>query len=108
VGGGTRTDQGGVRLLSLLTALSHPQRIRILASLADGRNYVSQLARDVELGRPLVHMHLQRLEAAGLVKGQLELSEDGRAMKYFEIVPFRIEVTPAAVVAAAASLGDDR
>ena len=108
MGGGTRTDQGGVRLLSLLTALSHPQRIRILASLADGRNYVSQLARDVELGRPLVHMHLQRLEAAGLVKGQLELSEDGRAMKYFEIVPFRIEVTPAAVVAAAASLGDDR
>lgn len=108
MGGGTRTDQGGVRLLSLLTALSHPQRIRILASLAEGRNYVSQLARDVELGRPLVHTHLQRLEAAGLVKGQLELSEDGRAMKYFEIVPFRIEVTPAAVVAAAASLGDDR
>ncbi|HUQ40288.1 MAG TPA: winged helix-turn-helix domain-containing protein, partial [Acidimicrobiales bacterium] len=85
-----------------------PQRIRILASLAEGRNYVSQLARDVELGRPLVHMHLQRLEAAGLVKGQLELSEDGRAMKYFEIVSFRVEVTPAAVVAAAARLGSDR
>ena len=98
----------GRTLLDMLRALSHPQRLRILASLAEGRNYVSQLARDVELGRPLVHMHLQRLEAAGLVKGQLELSEDGKAVKYFEVVPFRVELTPAAVVAAAAGLGADR
>ncbi|HUR22706.1 MAG TPA: winged helix-turn-helix domain-containing protein, partial [Acidimicrobiales bacterium] len=69
MGSGTALGQGGSGLLRVLSALSHPQRIRILASLAEGRNYVSQLARDVELGRPLVHMHLQRLEAAGLVKG---------------------------------------
>ena len=78
--------------------------MRIIASLAAGRNYVSQLARDVNLGRPLVHMHLQRLEAAGLVKGRLELSDDGKAMKFFEVSPFRIELTPEAIVAAAEAL----
>jgi predicted transcriptional regulator len=31
-----------------------------------------------------MHLHLQRLEAAGLIVGSLELSEDGKAMKYYE------------------------
>ena len=31
--------------------------------------------------RPLLYMHLDRLEKAGLVTGQLELSDDGKAMK---------------------------
>jgi hypothetical protein len=35
-------------------------------------------------------MHLDRLEKAGLVTGQLELSADGKAMKYFELVPFEL------------------
>jgi DNA-binding MarR family transcriptional regulator len=43
--------------------------MRILAALQAGRVHVSQLARDVRLSRPLVHMQLQRLEAAGLVSG---------------------------------------
>ena len=29
----------------------------------------------------LLYMHLDRLEKAGLVTGQLELSDDGKAMK---------------------------
>ena len=91
----------------MLAALSNPHRMRILASLAAGRNYVSQLARDINLGRPLVHMHLQRLEAAGLVKGRLELSDDGKAMKFFEVSPFRIELTPEAIVAAAKALSSE-
>ena len=32
-------------------------------------------------------MHLDRLEKAGMVTGQLELSEDGKAMKYFQLAP---------------------
>ena len=50
-------------------------------------------------------MHLDRLEKAGLVAGQLELSEDGKAMKYFELVPFEVRVTAETVVRALA--GDD-
>jgi predicted transcriptional regulator len=47
-------------------------------------------------------MHLDRLEKAGLVSGSLELSDDGKAMKYFELVPFDLRVTPGAVIDALA------
>ena len=59
------------------------------------------------MSRPLLYMHLDRLEKAGLVTGQLELSEDGKAMKYFELVPFEVRVTAETVVrAVAADEGD--
>jgi predicted transcriptional regulator len=58
---------------------------------------VSQLARDVGISRPLVHVHLQRLEAAGLVTGHLELSGEGKAMKFFEVNPFALNLTPETV-----------
>lgn len=93
-----------------LAALSNPHRVRILAALSAGRIHVSRLAREVQLSRPLVHMHLQRLEAAGLVTGQLELSEEGKAMKFFEVTPFDLRLTPAAIAEAATTLTreDDR
>jgi predicted transcriptional regulator len=78
--------------------------LRIIAALAGGRNYVSQLARELGMSRPLLHLHLQKLEAAGLVVGTLELSEDGKAMKYFEVAPFAFHLTPASISAAAATL----
>ena len=74
----------GDRLLAMLAALANPHRLRIVAALATGgRNYVSQLARDIGLSRPLLHLHLQKLAEAGLVTSKLELSADGRALNYF-------------------------
>jgi len=98
------TNPNGDELVRALAALSNPHRVRILAALSAGRIHVSRLAREVQLSRPLVHMHLQRLEAAGLVTGQLELSEEGKAMKFFEVEPFDLHLTPAAIAAAAATL----
>ena len=94
----------GDELTRILAALANPHRLRIVATLAEGRVHVSALARAVRLSRPLVHMHLQRLEAAGLVTGRLELSEDGKAMKFFEVTPFAIDLTPELVVIAARTL----
>ena len=89
----------------MLSALSNPHRLRIIASLQDGgRNYVSQLARDIGISRPLLHLHLQKLEDAGLVRSQLELSLDGKALNYFEVTPFHVELTAAAIATAAATL----
>ncbi|MFD7442877.1 ArsR/SmtB family transcription factor [Streptomyces sp. NPDC059909] len=97
----------GDELLKILAALGNPHRLRIVAALAEGgRNYVSRLARDLGIGRPLLHMHLQRLEAAGLVTGELELSEDGKAMKYFEVTPFALTLTPDVVAGAARTITD--
>ena len=96
---------GGDQLLAVFAALASPQRMRILAALkADGRNYVSQLAREVGISRPLLHLHLQKLEEAGLVTSKLELSGDGKALNYFEVADFDFELTPAAIVKAAKSL----
>src|ERR687891_2205906 len=94
----------GDELVRALAALSNPHRLRILAALQGGRVHVSQLARDVGLSRPLVHVHLQRLEAVGLVSGHLELSEEGKAMKFFEVEPFALSLTPEAVAEAAQTL----
>ena len=95
----------GDRLLAMLAALSSPHRLRIVAALkAGGRNYVSQLARELGISRPLLHLHLQKLEEAGLVSSQLELSADGKALNYFEVADFLLELSPAAIAQAAASL----
>ncbi|HEY4940717.1 MAG TPA: winged helix-turn-helix domain-containing protein [Rhizomicrobium sp.] len=92
-------------MLAVLAALASPQRLRIVAALkADGRNYVSQLAREVGISRPLLHLHLQKLEEAGLVASKLELSSDGKALNYFEVADFDLVLTPAAIVEAAKSL----
>jgi predicted transcriptional regulator len=98
-------DLTGDRLLAALGALANPHRLRIIACLrANGRNYVSQLAREIGISRPLLHLHLQKLEEAGLVASKLELSPDGKALNYFEVVDFRIALTPDAIVKAAATL----
>jgi len=90
------------QLVAMLTAIAHPLRMRIIAELAEGRVHVSELARRLGMSRPLLYMHLDRLEKAGLVTGRLELSEDGKAMKYFELVPFEVRVTAETVVRALA------
>jgi DNA-binding transcriptional ArsR family regulator len=103
--GAVRLSGSGERLLAMLSALASPHRMRIVAALAkNGRNYVSQLAREVGISRPLLHLHLQKLEEAGLVTSELELSADGKALNFFEVAKFAVELTPATIAKAAASL----
>jgi len=87
-------------LSSRLAAIASTQRLRIIAELVDEKLHVSELARRMEMSRPLLYMHLAKLEEAGFVTGHLELSDDGKALKFFESVPFDISVTPAVIVAA--------
>jgi len=82
------------RLLAIGDALGNPHRLRILAALVGERVHVSELARRLGLSRPLLYMHLEKLEAAGLVTGALELSEDGKAMKYYELTKFDLRLDP--------------
>lgn len=100
----THLHPTGDELVEMLAALSNPLRIRIIATLAGGRDYVSHLAREIGVSRPLVHMHLQRLEAVGLITGSLELSEDGKAMKYFEVTDFALQLSPSTLAEAAQTL----
>ena len=99
------TATEGDRLLAALAALANPQRMRVVAALAGGgRNYVSRLAREISISRPLLHLHLQKLKDAGLVTSKLELSQDGKALNYFEVTEFAFHLTPATVADAAKTL----
>jgi DNA-binding transcriptional ArsR family regulator len=99
------TTTEGDRLLATLAALANPHRMRVVAALAGGgRKYVSQLAREIGISRPLLHLHLQKLEDAGLVTSKLELSQDGKALNYFEVTQFALHLTPSAVADATRTL----
>lgn len=98
----------GDQLLAMLAALSNPHRLRIVAALqSGGRNYVSQLAREMGISRPLLHLHLQKLQDAGLVSSQLELSVDGKALNFFDVSDFNLAITPAMIAAAVQSLSNN-
>ncbi|MEU7582040.1 winged helix-turn-helix domain-containing protein [Streptomyces sp. NPDC041068] len=88
-------------LLAFLAAVGHAQRLRVITELADGRMYVSELARRLKMSRPLLYMHLERLEKAGLVEGHLELSAEGKALKYFELAPFDLRLNVETILEAA-------
>jgi DNA-binding transcriptional ArsR family regulator len=100
----TGRPPSGDDLVAMLAALANPIRLRIIARLARGRDYVSHLAREIGISRPLLHMHLQRLEAAGLIVGHLELSEDGKAMKFYQVSDLDLHLTAATLAEAAQTL----
>jgi predicted transcriptional regulator len=94
----------GDDLLRVLVSLANPHRLRIVAALAGERNYVSRLARELGISRALLQVHLRKLEAARLVVSAIEVSEDGKAMKFYDVAPFALAVTPETIMAAARSL----
>jgi predicted transcriptional regulator len=103
-----QTDDDGVDgelLLLRLSALANRHRLRIIGILqATGRQYISQLARDVGISRPLLHLHLQKMEAAGLVSSNLELSVDGKALNFFEVTEFAVTLDARAIALALPTL----
>ena len=96
--------ENGDQLLDVPAALANPHRLRILAVLHGGSTHVSQLARDVGISRPLVHLHLAKLETAGLVTGHHEVSEDGKALRIVEVTDFALTLDPTTIAALAASI----
>lgn len=91
----------------VLAALDNPHRLRIIAALRGKNNYVSQLARDLSISRPLLIMHLKKLEEAGLISSELEVSADGKAMRFYQLAAFEIRLTPDEITKAAAKLRTD-
>jgi DNA-binding transcriptional ArsR family regulator len=97
----------GDELLKVLATLANPHRLRVVAELSAERNYVSALARDLGISRALLQVHLRKLESAGLVRSSVEVSEDGKAMKFYEVAPFAVSLTPEVIAAAARTLSVD-
>ncbi len=100
----TADPPSGDDLIRVFATLANPHRVRVVAALVERRGYVSELARRLGISRPLLQVHLRKLQAAGLVSATLELSEDGKAMKFYEVTPFAYTITPRAVADAARTL----
>ena len=94
----------GDDLLQVLATLANPHRLRVVATLTRERTYVSRLARELGISRPLLQVHLRKLEAAGLVSARLEFSDDGKAMKFYEVNEFVYTLTPQSIATAARTL----
>ena len=82
----------------LFDALSHPMRIKVMGVLSEKRRYVSELAKLMNMSRPLLYMHLKKLEDAAIVTGSYEISESGKSMKFYEVRAFDIALTPELLV----------
>jgi predicted transcriptional regulator len=87
-------------LAEVIAALDHPTRRRIVAILLAAETHVSQLARDLKVSRPVIHVHLARLQEAGLVSSSLRFSADGKSLRVFQLRPFDIRLTPEVIAAA--------
>ena len=98
------SDLTGDELVQVLATLGGPHRMRVLGALAGGRAYVAQLVRELGISRTLLQIHLKRLETAGLVTAHVELSDDGRALKFYELRPLSLHLTPKVLAAAAATI----
>ena len=92
----------------LFDALSHPMRIKVIGVLSERRRYVSELAKIMNMSRPLLYMHLKKLEEADIVIGSYEISESGKSMKYYEVKPFAIHLTPELLSVLAETIAVDR
>lgn len=87
----------GDELLLVLEALSNAYRLKIIGILSEERQYVSQLARELGISRPLLYLHLQKLEEANLVSSTMELSDSGKAMRFYILNSFQFELNEALI-----------
>ncbi|MDG5789590.1 winged helix-turn-helix domain-containing protein [Evansella sp. AB-P1] len=103
-----KDNMTGDELLKVLEALSNPYRLQIISILYQERQYVSQLARHLGISRPLLYLHLQKLEEANLLIGHHEISKNGKAMKFFELNSFEIKLTEQIIAQLSSSLTKKR
>lgn len=80
----------GDELLLFLEALSNTHRMRIISILSKRKQYVSQLAKELNISRPLLYLHLKKLQESNIVSSNIELLENGKAAKYYTLNHFNI------------------
>ncbi len=82
------------QIVDIGEALAHPVRLKLLYLLAEKERYVYELAKDLNLSRQVINLHLKRLEKAGFVESDLRLEEDDmRAKKYFKLKEFDVSLS---------------
>ncbi len=70
-------------LAEILDALGNEHSLTIMAVLAEGERYGSELAKEIGISRPLLYLHLKKLENAGLVESEIRHFESPPYTKRF-------------------------
>jgi len=70
-------------LAEILNALGNEHSLSIMGVLARDECYVSELAKEVGVSRPLLYLHLKKLENAGLVESEIRHFEEPPYTKKF-------------------------
>lgn len=83
-------------LLGVLKVLANPARLRIIALLSRRPMYVSEIARELKMPYPLVHLYLTKLEEVGIIETRYEFvkSEKPHVRKYCKLTDFKIVLSP--------------
>lgn len=86
------------KLAKRLDALGHPVRLKIVALLAGGEMYLSEIGNHLGVSRALAKIHLRKMEKTGFVKSKIVLVKgEARALRYYELQDFDIHLTPKAI-----------
>ncbi len=73
------------------TALSNPVRIKIIYLLNKKPMSIYELAKTLNLSRPVLYTHLKKLEEADLVESYLVL-DDARAKRMYRAKKFKFYI----------------
>ena len=80
------------QIITIGEAISHPVRLKLLYLLSERERYIYDLAKDLDLSRQVIQLHLKRLEKAGFVESDLRLEDnDNRAKKFYKLKEFDVE-----------------
>lgn len=81
------------QIVNIGEAISHPLRLKVLYMLSEREWYVYELAKELNVSRQVLYLHLKRLEKAGFVESDLRLEDDDmRAKKFFRIKEFDVKI----------------
>lgn len=81
------------KIVDIGEAIRHPLRLKILNLLSRREWYVYELARELNVSRQVLYLHLKRLEKAGFVEGDLRLEEDDmRAKNFYRLKYFTVNL----------------
>lgn len=79
------------KLAEVINALGNRHSLKIMAILAGGERYVSELAKEVGISRPLLYLHLKKLENVGLVECEIKhFEEPPYTKKYYRAREFEL------------------
>ncbi len=83
-----------LNLSKILTVLSHPTRLRILALCAVKERTARELREELGISKPLLIAHLKQLINHGFLESRAEIDEYRYIVrKYYKTRKFKIEIS---------------